>query len=109
MASHQARRRRFDASDYKRTHPKRRQKTEAEREAERAKREAERARLANYQNDNQVLTFGQWCLLNNFSASTGRRIIGRGGVGVTQLSQRRIGITIGSNRAYQQSRVRGEV
>jgi len=88
----------------------RRKKNQAEREAERAKREAERARLAHYQNDNQVLTFGQWCLLNNFATSTGRRILaGERGPPpvVTQLSSRRIGITIANNRAWLESRARG--
>jgi hypothetical protein len=55
------------------------------------------------------MTFHDWCALNNFSVSTGRRIIGRGEVTVTQLSPRRIGITVGANRAWQHSRVRGEV
>jgi hypothetical protein len=56
------------------------------------------------------MTFHDWCALNNFSVSTGRRILaGADGPAVTQLSPRRIGITIGANRAWQQSRVRGEV
>jgi len=56
------------------------------------------------------MTFHDWCALNNFSVSTGRRILAsENGPAVTQLSPRRIGITIGANRAWQQSRVRGEV
>jgi hypothetical protein len=82
---------------------KRRKKTEAERAAEQAKREAERVRLAQYQNPNMVLTFPQWCLLNSISEATGRRIINRGGVTVTQLGPRRIGVTVGNNCKYQQS------
>jgi hypothetical protein len=75
---------------------------------QRATREAERALIARqYQNDNQVLTFRQWCLLNGFSVSTGRRIIERGEVIVTQLSPRRIGISVGNNRRWQESRARG--
>ena len=75
---------------------------------QRATREAERALIARqYQNDNQVLTFRQWCLLNGFSVSTGRRIIERGEVIVTQLSPRRIGITVGNNRRWLESRPRG--
>ena len=82
---------------------KRRKKVE-----QRATREAERALIARqYQNDNQVLSFRQWCLLNGFSISTGRRIIERGEVVVTQLSPRRIGITISNNRAWQASCARG--
>ena len=59
--------------------------------------------------DHRVMNFFDWCAVNNFSASTGRRIIGRGEVAVTRLSPRRIGITVGANRAYQASRTRGEV
>ena len=60
--------------------------------------------------DHRVMTFHDWCALNNFSVSTGRRILaGENGPAVTQLSPRRIGITIGANRAWQQSRVRGDV
>jgi hypothetical protein len=82
---------------------KRRKKVE-----QRATREAERALIARqYQNDNQVLSFRQWCLLNGFSVSTGRRIIGRGEVTVTQLSSRRIGITVANNRRWLESRTRG--
>ena len=75
---------------------------------QRATREAERGLIARqYLNDDQVLDFRQWCLLNGFSKSTGRRIIGRGEVIITQLSPRRIGITISNNRAWQASRARG--
>ena len=60
--------------------------------------------------DHRVMSFRDWCALNNFSVSTGRRILaGADGPVVTQLSPRRIGITFGANRAWQQSRVRGEV
>ena len=75
---------------------------------QRAKREAERGPIARqYLNDDQVLDFRQWCLLNGFSKSTGRRIIGRGEVIITQLSPRRIGITVGNNALWQASRARG--
>jgi hypothetical protein len=54
--------------------------------------------------DNRVLTFAAWCELNGFSPATGRRIIAAGkGPVVTQLSERRIGITIGNNRRWQTS------
>jgi hypothetical protein len=59
--------------------------------------------------DHRVMSFDHWCKLNNLSRSTGRRIIGRGEVTVTQLSQRRIGITIGNNRAWQQARAWGDL
>jgi hypothetical protein len=56
------------------------------------------------------MSFRDWCALNNFSVSTGRRILaGENGPVVTQLSPRRIGITIGANRTWQASRARGEV
>jgi hypothetical protein len=57
--------------------------------------------------DSQVLTFRQWCGLNNFSARTGRRILSApGGPAVTQLSARRISITVANNRTWQGSRER---
>jgi hypothetical protein len=108
MRLQEAERHRRQSERDKTKQTKRRKKTEAEREAERAKREAERARIAQYQNDNQVLTFFQWCLLNSFSEATGRRVIASGaGPIVTELSPRRFGVTIGNNRAWQQSRARG--
>jgi hypothetical protein len=92
----------------------RRKLTPAERKARRAKREArreaERARLAQYLNPNMVLTFYQWCVLNNFSEMTGRRILaGERGPPpvVTQLSSRRVGITNANNARWQESRARG--
>jgi hypothetical protein len=60
--------------------------------------------------DDQVLTFHEWCAVNRISERTGRRILaGEAGVDppiVTALSERRIGITRGNNRAWQQRRVR---
>jgi len=53
------------------------------------------------------MTFHDWCALNNFSVSTGRRILAsENGPAVTQLSPRRIGITIGANRRWQAARTR---
>jgi hypothetical protein len=54
-----------------------------------------------------VLTLRQWCDLNGFSESTGRRIL-RSGTGppVLQLSMRRIGIKVSANAAWQASRAR---
>ena len=57
--------------------------------------------------DDEVLTFSDWCVLNKISKRTGRRILGSGrGPRVTELSQRRIGITRGNNRRWQESRER---
>ena len=57
---------------------------------------------------NQVLTFHEWCQLNRISDRTGRRIFKSGnGPAITQLSPHRIGITVGNNAAWQQSRARG--
>jgi hypothetical protein len=59
------------------------------------------------QNDAQVLTFREWCQLNRISERTGRRILASGdGPVVTQLSEKRIGITIRSNREWQEARER---
>jgi hypothetical protein len=56
---------------------------------------------------NQVLSFFEWCRLNRFSERTGRRILKSGnGPIVTMLSDKRIGITVGNNRAWQASRAR---
>jgi hypothetical protein len=58
-------------------------------------------------NDNQVLRFSEWCSLNDISPRTGRRIFARGdGPAATQLSPKRVGITVAANRAWQLSRVR---
>jgi len=57
--------------------------------------------------DDKVLTFAEWCALNNIGQRSGRRIIGSGnGPVVTQLSERRIGITVGNNRRWQAARAR---
>jgi hypothetical protein len=59
-------------------------------------------------NDAQVLTFREWCRLNRISERTGRRILASGdGPIVTMLSARRVGITVGNNRRWQESRARG--
>jgi hypothetical protein len=92
----------------RRRRTKYRKKTPAQRAAERAKREAERALIGRYTNDNQVLSFFQWCLLNGFSRATGRRILASGtGPTVLALGKRRIGIRVLDNRRWQESRARG--
>jgi predicted DNA-binding transcriptional regulator AlpA len=57
--------------------------------------------------DDKVLTFDEWCAFNGLSPRTGWRIIhGPDGPKVTMLSERRYGITIRNNRAWQQSKER---
>jgi len=74
-------------------------------EAERRRSQSERDRA--YPADHRVLSFRQWCELNGFSLATGRRIINAGnGPIITQLSPRRIGITVANNIAWQESRAR---
>jgi hypothetical protein len=60
------------------------------------------------QNDAQCMTFREWCQLNRISERTGRRILASGdGPVVTQLSEKRIGVTVGNNRRWQEARARG--
>jgi hypothetical protein len=57
--------------------------------------------------DDQVLTFLEWCRLNRISERGGRRILSEPGAPVvTQLSPRRVGITVGNNRRWQETRQR---
>jgi hypothetical protein len=57
--------------------------------------------------DDQVLTFLEWCRLNRISERNGRRILaGSDPPTVTMLSPRRVGITVGNNRKWQESRER---
>jgi hypothetical protein len=57
--------------------------------------------------DQRVMTIGQWCEINGFSIWTGQRLLkaGKGPV-ITQISDRRIGITVANNRAWQKARER---
>jgi hypothetical protein len=55
---------------------------------------------------NQILTFHEWCRLNRISERTGRRIVERGEVVVTQLSPKRVGISVANNARWQASRER---
>jgi hypothetical protein len=74
------------------------------REAE-AKRQQLRQRFA--QDDDAVLTFREWCALNGFSPRQGRRVLASGtGPVVMNLTAKRLGITRGANRAWQESRSR---
>jgi hypothetical protein len=57
--------------------------------------------------DNQVLTFKEWCTLNHISLRTGHRVLKSPDAPVvTMLSPKRIGITVGNNRAWQAARAR---
>jgi predicted site-specific integrase-resolvase len=55
----------------------------------------------------RILSFKDWCALNNISEATGRRIIRAGKVRVTQLSERRIGIGEDDNADFQARCARG--
>lgn len=55
-------------------------------------------------NPHRVMSFHDWCYLNGISIATGRRILKSGkGPRVTQLSPRRIGITVANNSAWQET------
>ena len=59
--------------------------------------------------DDQVMDFRTWCEVNDFSPATGRRLRKAGkGPTFTQLSARRIGVTVRNNRAWQEARVKRE-
>ena len=83
---------------------------EAERRAEQRRRSDPSRNREIELNQHQVLSFADWCRLNGISPATGRRILksGKGPI-VTQLSARRIGITIGANAQWQESRARSAV
>jgi hypothetical protein len=58
-------------------------------------------------NPHRVMSFHDWCYLNGISIATGRRILKSGkGPRITQLSARRIGITVAHNRAWQETLLR---
>jgi predicted site-specific integrase-resolvase len=42
--------------------------------------------------DDVVMPFNEWCQVCGFSPATGRRLIARGDITVTRLSDRRIGV-----------------
>jgi predicted site-specific integrase-resolvase len=55
--------------------------------------------------DDQVMTFQEWCEINDISTATGERLIAAGqGPRFIRLSTRRKGITRRENRRWQQSR-----
>ena len=54
----------------------------------------------------EFLSFMQWCEINGFSRSTGQRTVAAGkGPRFIQLSEKRIGVTVGENRRWQTSRL----
>ena len=59
--------------------------------------------------DDWVVPFALWCQLNGFSPSTGRRLrrSGRGPV-FTQISDRRIGVTVKNNRIWRELRPKAD-
>jgi predicted DNA-binding transcriptional regulator AlpA len=57
--------------------------------------------------DQKVLTVDQWAALNGISRPTAlRRLKAGDGPPTIQLSPRRIGIRVGDNRRWQESRMR---
>ena len=57
--------------------------------------------------ENRVLTFREWCTVNNFSVWTGRRLVKNGeGPRILQLSARRPGVRVRDNIEWQESRAR---
>jgi hypothetical protein len=68
-------------------------------EIERRRRQSERNL-----SDDQVLTFPQWCELNAISEPTGHRIKKKHPEYFIWLSDRRVGITVRSNREFQAAR-----
>jgi hypothetical protein len=78
-------------------------------ERERRRQQAERAQAERDRafDDQRVMTIGQWAVVNNFSLWTGKRLIKAGkGPKITQISDRRIGVTVANNRIWQKSRER---
>ncbi len=58
-----------------------------------------------HSNDDQILTFEEWCRLNRISEHTGRRILkAPGAPAFVKLTSRRYGISVRANREWQASR-----
>jgi hypothetical protein len=58
-------------------------------------------------NDNMVLLFREWCVLNHLSERNGRRIFtSSDGPVLTRLSAKRFGVTVANNKLWQASRAR---
>jgi len=57
--------------------------------------------------DQRVLTIPQWAALNGLSYWTAKRLLRAGkGPKITQISDRRVGITVGNNARWQAARER---
>jgi hypothetical protein len=86
-----------------------RQHSQRDREAEQHRRDKKSHDEARFRPDDfRILSFAEWCRLCGFSLATGRRIINAGnGPIITQLSPRRIGITMANHVRWQESRARG--
>jgi predicted DNA-binding transcriptional regulator AlpA len=55
--------------------------------------------------DDQMISFREWCGLNDISESTGRRLIASGQAPrFVRISEKRISVTRGENRRWRQSR-----
>jgi len=55
--------------------------------------------------DEMVLTLSEWFAVNRISPATGRRLIRSGkGPTITNLSERRKGVTVGNNRKWREAR-----
>jgi hypothetical protein len=59
--------------------------------------------------DDRVMSFALWCEINSLSQATGRRLrkAGKGPI-FTQLSDRRVGVTVRNNRIWQAARAKTE-
>jgi hypothetical protein len=98
-----SRSRRVRRAPTKRAETKRQRQERLERD--RAERLKLRQRLV--EDDDAVLTFKEWCAVNGHSERQGRRILTSGnGPTVTQISDRRIGITRRNHRLWLASRAR---
>jgi hypothetical protein len=59
--------------------------------------------------DDKIMTFNQWCDLNDISQSTGREIRASGeGPRFIQLSENRIGVSYRENRRWQEARKKAD-
>ena len=85
------------------------------REAERRHKQRQRSdpfhdreiELSRTLDDQRVMSIPQWCEVCGFSIWTGQRLIKAGkGPKLTQISDRRVGITVENNRKWQKSRER---
>jgi hypothetical protein len=88
--------------------PRKRAKTKplSFKEAARRRRQAAEAASPPPPNPRRVYTIRQWCALNNISLATGKRIIARGEIKVTDLSERCKGIREDHNAEWQDTRIR---